>query len=60
MEFIPKLWAERADQKHANNRSIGSWRSLLYNNNNNNNNNKFFQYYHFVQVLPLKITIKNS
>ena len=30
------------------------------NNNNNNNNNKFIQYYHFVQVLPIKITITNS
>ena len=29
-------------------------------NNNNNNNNKFIQYYHFVQVLPIKITITNS
>ena len=28
--------------------------------NNNNNNNKFIQYYHFVQVLPIKITIINS
>ena len=27
---------------------------------NNNNNNKFIQYYHFVQVLPIKITITNS
>ena len=27
---------------------------------NNNNNNKFIQYYHFVQVLPIKITIINS
>ena len=26
----------------------------------NNNNNKFIQYYHFVQVLPIKITIINS
>ena len=25
-----------------------------------NNNNKFIQYYHFVQVLPIKITIINS
>ena len=25
-----------------------------------NNNNKFIQYYHFVQVLPIKITIKKS
>ena len=24
------------------------------------NNNKFIQYYHFVQVLPIKITIINS
>ena len=23
----------------------------------NNNDNKFFQYYHFLQVLPIKITI---
>ena len=29
-------------------------------NNNNNNNNKFSQYYHFVQVLPIKITVINS
>ena len=28
--------------------------------NNNNNNNKFIQYDHFVQVLPIKITIINS
>ena len=28
--------------------------------NNNNNNNKFIQYYHFVKVLPIKITIINS
>ena len=27
---------------------------------NNNNNNKFIQYYHFVHVLPIKITITNS
>ena len=27
---------------------------------NNNNNNKFIQYYHFVQVLPIKITIRNN
>ena len=26
----------------------------------NNNNNKFIQYYHFVQVLPIEITIINS
>ena len=26
----------------------------------NNNNNKFIQYYHFVQVLPIKITITKS
>ena len=26
----------------------------------NNNNNKFIRYYHFVQVLPIKITIINS
>ena len=24
-----------------------------------NNNNKFIQYYHFVQVLPIKITINS-
>ena len=27
---------------------------------NNNDNNKFIQYDHFVQVLPIKITIINS
>ena len=27
---------------------------------NNNDNNKYIQYYHFVQVLPIKITIINS
>ena len=27
---------------------------------NNNNNNNFIQYYHFVQVLLIKITIINS
>ena len=27
--------------------------------NNNNNDNKFIQYYHFVQVLPIKITINS-
>ena len=27
---------------------------------NNSNNNKFIQYDHFVQVLPIKITITNS
>ena len=27
---------------------------------NNNNNNKFIQYDHFVQVLPIKITLTNS
>ena len=26
---------------------------------NNNNNNKFIQYYHFVQVLPIKTTINS-
>ena len=25
----------------------------------NNNNNKFIQYYHFVQVLPINITINS-
>ena len=28
-------------------------------NNNNNNNNKFIQYFHFVKVLPIKITINS-
>ena len=35
-------------------------RSLMHNDeNNNNNNNKFIQYYHFVKVLPIKITINS-
>ena len=28
-------------------------------NDENNNNNKFIQYYHFVKVLPIKITINS-
>ena len=35
----------------------GTQRSLKI--SNNNNNNKFIQYYHFVQVLPIKITINS-
>ena len=29
-------------------------------NSNNNNNNKFIQYYHFVQVLPIKIILLSN
>ena len=28
--------------------------------NNNNNNNKFIQYYHFVQMLAIKMTISKT
>ena len=31
----------------------------MHNDENNNNNNKFIQYYHFVKVLPIKITINS-
>ena len=37
-----------------------TWVYRVYRVYNNNNNNKFIQYYHFVQVLPIKITIINS
>ena len=40
--------------------SSGGWGWRGEKNNNNNNNNKFIQYYHFVQVLPIKTTIINS
>ena len=40
--------------------SVLNFETLGVGDNNNNNNNKFIQYYHFVQVLPIKITIINS
>ena len=40
--------------------SVLNFETIGVGDNNNNNNNKFIQYYHFVQVLPIKITITNS
>ena len=40
--------------------SVLNFETIGVGDNNNNNNNKFIQYYHFVQVLPIKITIINS
>ena len=62
--MYPVKWNtnESNGESHASLESFETNFNQVQNNNNNNNNNnkKFIQYYHFVQVLPIKITIINS
>ena len=48
-----------ASAEEKGSRALSNIVDAFPNDYNNNNNNNFIQYYHFVQVIPIKIKIIN-